>query len=358
MQRMYAVIGAGNGGQAMAAHLTLLGYDVSLYDIDHGKIAQLQQRGSITASGQIEGSANINKITNCLGDAIAGCNAIFVTTTTDQHIALAKSLLPYIDEKQPVILCPGQTGGSIVVRNVFAEGGKNIVIAEMQDLIYTCRTSTVGHVNIPALKKKMAVAVYQKEALEQVMEVLDDIYPQLVWAKSVLHTGFDNMGAILHPAPMLMNAGRIESGENFLYYREGITPSVAAVLERMDKERLAVAEAYGVEVSSVAQWQKTAYGVDGKNLYEIFQNNASYAGVKAGTTLNSRFITEDVPCGLVPITAMGKLAGVQTPVMDSVIELAGNLMNRDFRADGRNLKCLGLEGKSVDEIRQMFFQEH
>jgi len=354
MQRTYAVIGAGNGGQAMGAHLTLLGYDVSLYDIDREKIAQLQQHGSIIMSGQIEGSANIFKITDRLDDAIAGCSAILVTTTTDRHIELAESLLPYIDEKQPVILCPGQTGGSIVVRNVFAEGGKSIMVAEMQDLIYTCRTSAVGHVNISALKKKMAVAAYKKEDFGQVMEVLGDIYPQLVRARSVLHTGFDNMGAILHPAPMLMNVGRIESGENFLYYREGITPSVAAVLERMDQERLAVAGAYGVEVSSVAQWQKAAYGVDGKDFYEIFQNNASYAGVKAGTTLNSRFITEDVPSGLVPITAMGKLAGVQTPVMDSVIDLACSLMNRDFRADGRNLKCLGLEGKSVAEIQQMF----
>lgn len=188
------------------------------------------------------------------------------------------------------------------------------------------------------------------------MAVIGELYPQLHRARSVLHTGFDNMGAILHPAPMLLNAGRIESGEEFLYYREGITPSVAAVLEKMDAERIAVAQAYEVEATSVAQWQRDAYGVEGGSLYELFQNNPSYAAVKASKTLNSRFVTEDVPGGLVPIAELGKLANVPTPVIDSVIDLASCLQGRNFRANGRNLECLGLEGKSVSEIKEFFYK--
>ncbi len=39
----FAVLGAGNGGQALAAHLTLLGQDVSLYDIDQDRPAIICQ---------------------------------------------------------------------------------------------------------------------------------------------------------------------------------------------------------------------------------------------------------------------------------------------------------------------------
>lgn len=354
MKYTFAVIGAGNGGQAMAAHLTLLGHTVHLQDVDQEKILKLQEKAEITSEGKVEGTAKIAKITNDLGEAVQGCDIIMVTTTTDQHIRLANDLLPYIDEKQPVVLCPGQTGGSIVVHNVFQIAGKNISVAEMQDLIYTCRASEPGKVKVTALKQKMDFAGYCQEDYDRIIAVIGEIYPQLQQVKSVLHTGFDNMGAMLHPAPMLLNAGRIECGEDFFYYLDGITPSVADVLEKMDKERLAVAQAYGVDATSIHQWQKKAYSVEGDSFYELFQNNKSYASVKASKTLNDRYITEDVPCGLVPIVELGKLAGIVTPVMESVIELTGIMLSEDFRGNGRNLKCLGLEGKTVSEIKKMF----
>lgn len=354
MKYTFAVIGAGNGGQAMAAHLTLLGHTVHLQDIDQEKIMKLQKNAEIILEGKIEGTAKISKITEDLGEAVHGCDMIMVTITTDQHIKLANDLLPYINEKQAIVLCPGQTGGAIVTHNVFQKNGKNISVAEMQDLIYTCRASEPGKVNVTAMKQKMDFAGYCREDYDRMIAVLGEIYPQLQRAKSVLHTGFDNMGAILHPAPMLLNAGRIECGEDFFYYREGITPSVAAVLEEMDKERLAVAQAYGVEATPIYQWQKNAYNVEGNSFYELFQNNKSYASVKASKTLNNRYITEDVPSGLVPIEALGRLAGVATPTMSSVIDLAGVLLSKDFRNNGRNLECLGLEGKTVSEMKEMF----
>ena len=43
MKKTFAVIGAGNGGQAMAAHLTLSGYAVHLFDANQEKIKELQK---------------------------------------------------------------------------------------------------------------------------------------------------------------------------------------------------------------------------------------------------------------------------------------------------------------------------
>lgn len=354
MKETYAVIGAGNGGQAMAAHLTLLGYNVHLYDTDPEKIRELQKTGEIIATGKVEGTAKISLITENLSAAVKGCNVIFIVTTTDQHISVAEKLLPIIEETQMVVLFPGQTGGTIVVRNVFLNGGKHIAVAETQDLIYTCRSEKIGTVSVTALKKSMDMAAFNQEEYERIFASIGGLYPQLRQAKSLLHTGFDNVGAILHPVPSLFNAGRIESGEDFLYYKEGITPAIAAVLEKLDQERIAVAAAYGVEATSVGQWMKNAYSVEGETLYELFQNNKSYAAVKGAKKLEHRFITEDVPCGLVPIAELGKLAGVDTPVMEHVIALAGILLNQDYKATGRNLKALGLEGKAVDEIKELF----
>ena len=119
----------------------------------------------------------------------------------------------------------------------------------------------------------------------------------------------------------------------------------------MDIERLAVAKKYGVEVRSVKQWHEDNYGTKGANLFETLQKNSAYASIDAPRSLNTRYITEDIPTGLVPISELGRAAGVKTPLMDLIIELGSNLLEVDFRKEGRNLSRLGLEGKSINEIK-------
>lgn len=165
------------------------------------------------------------------------------------------------------------------------------------------------------------------------------------------------MGAILHPAPMILNAGRVESGEEFLFYRQGITPAVAECMEQMDQERIAAGRAYGILVTPLGQWLKDIYGVEGGSLYELIHSNPAYASVKAPSCLMHRFITEDIPDGVVPMVELGERAGTDMPVMRGIAELAGRILKQDFYKTGRNLKMLGLEGKDVPEIKRMFMDE-
>lgn len=74
--------------------------------------------------GKLEGTVTVKLITASLDEAIADREILFVTTTTDQHISLARQLAPLLTEQQTLILCPGQTGGSIVVRNALLAAGK------------------------------------------------------------------------------------------------------------------------------------------------------------------------------------------------------------------------------------------
>lgn len=187
------------------------------------------------------------------------------------------------------------------------------------------------------------------------MNLLHEIIPDLYQAQGPLQIGFNNTGAMLHPAPVVLNAGRIEAGESFLYYRAGITPAVAEVVEAADRERVAVAAAYGIQAVSLTQWLTDTYGVTGDSLYEMLQNNAAYANIKSVPSLQNRFLTEDHrPAVWCPWRHSASWAGVETPVMTSVIELANRLLGQDFRAAGRNLKCLGLEGMSVSEIKEKY----
>ncbi|HML48181.1 MAG TPA: NAD/NADP octopine/nopaline dehydrogenase family protein, partial [Clostridia bacterium] len=144
-----------------------------------------------------------------------------------------------------------------------------------------------------------------------------------------------DVGMVFHPLPILMNITRVEAKESFLYYREGISPVVADVLERLDGERVAVAAALGVNVPSAKEWLKRSYGARGDSLYACLQDTGAYGTVKAPTDIDTRYVQEDVPTGCVPVSCLGRRAGVKTPVIDSAIQWAGSVYGRNYFEEGR-----------------------
>jgi len=171
---------------------------------------------------------------------------------------------------------------------------------------------------------------------------------------NVLATSLENIGAVFHPALTILNAGWIEATRgDFEYYLQGITPSVAKILEKIDAERMAVARALGVRSVSAREWLYLSYDSPGADLYDAIRNTRSYAGIKAPAGINHRYIWEDVPMSLVPIASLGAQLGVETPMIDTVIDLGSVLLGTDFRATGRTVESLGLAGMTVKEIRHV-----
>ena len=50
-------------------------------------------------------------------------------------------------------------------------------------------------------------------------------------------------------------------------------------------------------------------------------------------SLDHKFITEDVPTGLIPMSALGRAAGVGTPAIDALVELGRKMTGKDFAAE-------------------------
>ena len=55
----YTIIGAGNGGQSFAGHLSLLGFPVKLWDVEREKVDSLKRTHRIRLSGAVEGEGTI-----------------------------------------------------------------------------------------------------------------------------------------------------------------------------------------------------------------------------------------------------------------------------------------------------------
>ena len=68
--------------------------------------------------------------------------------------------------------------------------------------------------------------------------------------------------------------------------------------------------------------------------------------IKSPPSLDHRYVHEDVGYGLVPFAELGRLAGVKTPTIDALVQLAGLSVGVDYVRDGLTLERLGLAGKS------------
>ena len=357
-ETMVAVIGAGNGGTAIAGYLSSRGVKVNLCDLFPQYLEGIRAAGGIELiSGGTTAKWKLNMVTENVDEAIRGVHLIMVVTPSFTHRMIAEACCSALTDGQVVVLNPGRTGGAVEFLSTIREKGctADIVIAEAQTLIYSCRKTGPASVEIYGVKKEVALGAFPANRTREVLDLLAPYYPQFVPAKNCLETSFSNIGALFHPTPVLLNIGRIENDKNgFHYYVDGITPSVAKLVSQIDKERSAVAAAYGVHIASAEEWMRQSYETSGDTLFELIQHNGAYADIMAPKTIDARYVTEDVPMSLVPISELGRIAGVPTPNIDAVIQLTSSIYGKDFRAEGRCARNLGIEGMSKEQVAHFF----
>lgn len=354
-----AIIGAGNGGTAIAVHMTSCGAEVHLCDLFPEYLKDIQDE-YITLTDTEHGTEQKLKpalVTADLEAALAGTQLIMVVTPAFTHRMIAERCAKYLTDGQVVVLNPGRTAGSLEFLETIRKAGctKDVVIAEAQTLIYSCRRIGPTNVEVYGTKKAVDVSAIPGERIGYVMELLNVCYPQFKPTESVIGTSLANIGSMFHPTPVLMNVGRIETDANgFKYYWEAISPTVAKVVEQLDAERLAVGAAYGTKLLSAFEWLDQSYPVHGDTLYERIQSNEAYGHIKAPTSVDVRYLTDDVPNGLVPIEALGKAAGVETPCISAVITLGCAMFRKDYRKEGRSLENIGLAGLNKEQVIDFF----
>jgi opine dehydrogenase len=197
----------------------------------------------------------------------------------------------------------------------------------------------------------LVFAAFPAQRSDELAERIRPVYPSIQPGKNLLETVFPYTNAIHHPPAILCNAGRVEAmGGDYYHYHDGISPSVGRLIDALDRERLAVAEALGVHaLPFVEQFYRSGYTTgaarDSGLAYEAFHQSEPDRWIKAPASLDHRFLDEDVPYGLVPLAELGRLAGVATPTIDHVVELACIATGKDFRAQGLTLDRLGLGGQ-------------
>jgi len=354
------IVGAGNGGKAAAADLTLAGNEVTLFEFPEyaENIRPAKEKGGLELTGVGRtGFATVARITSDIKEALDFAEIILVVTSAFAHKPAAKALGPYLQPGQVVLLCPGSTLGSLEFLQVMkAAGGEaDIKIGELNTLPYAARGSEAA-VRLLLEVKKLWLAAFPAKNTSGLLDTFRKLYPQTDAGMNVLDVGLNNGNPIAHPGAALLNAGRVEySKGEFYHYKEGITPHVANVIQAMDNERLSLCRKMGyMALPTIDRMFLTGYGVTKTSLYEAFTTSPVFCGehpIKGPYNVFDRYFVEDTMYGLVTWASLGRVIGLKTPTIDAVIQLISALHQKDYTALGeRSLQRYGLDGLSIAEI--------
>lgn len=340
----------------MAAYLALQGKKVTLFNRTYEHVKMIDARGGIeleSNEGNIRGFGKLKAVTADMKIALTEAQVIMVVVPSSAHRDIARLTAPHLKDGQILILNPGRTCGAIEFVHVL-EGCNctaDVTIAETETFIYASRSDGPAQARIFRTKNAVPLAALPANRTQRVLDAINDVYPEFIDGINVLNTGMNNMGAIFHPALTILNAGRIESTlGDFQFYIDGVTPSVARVLEALDRERVTVAASIGIRARTAREWLTAAYNVTGDNLMEAIHNQTGYFGINAPSTLNHRYIFEDIPMSLVPLASLGRRFGVSVRGMDSMIRLACIIHQTDYWRRGRVTEKLGIDDYSSIEL--------
>jgi opine dehydrogenase len=352
-----AIIGAGIGGVYLAAELGTLGCRLRLTDRDDGRLADIRARGGLDV--EPGGFVPIERVTTGLAAAVDGAEVVAVCTGGTYQEGVANGLAPLLRDGQAILLIQGNTGGSLVFRRALDAAGCRaaIDIAEMDNYPYSCWRPIPTTIRPIVRKKFLQIAAFPGNRIDPVFARLSPLFPHAVAAQTVISTGFTNANAMLHVANCVANAGKIDRGEAYKFYAEGVTPSVARLYSAINAERVAVAAALGAEVPTLEDWFERTYHVRGATLSETCQllttnSDGPYQATGTPRAWDHKYIAEDVPVGLMPMRALGQAAGVPTPRIDAVITLAQALAGSDFADAERTLERMGLANMDAAGIRR------
>jgi opine dehydrogenase len=355
-----AVLGAGHGGCAAAADLTARGFTVRLHARRESALAPLRAAGGIHARGVQEGLFPIALMTTDVAEAITGVDLIMLVVPSVAHGYYAAALAKLIDGRVPIFLNPGHTGGGLHFLNELRQAGYRgpVKTGETVSLTYVTRMEGPATVGIYSYMRSQRFAALPGRYADEMFALVNAVYPETVLASSVLETALINMNAVFHPPGMILNAGWIQrTNGDFLFYKEGITDAVGRVCQAVDDERLAVAKALDVPArpfldSFYAAGLTTKEARDSGSIARACEESAPNKTIKSPSSLDHRYVHEDVGYGLVPFAAFGQLAGVPTPTIDSLIRLAAIATGIDYGTQGLTLGKMGLEGLDIAALHR------
>jgi opine dehydrogenase len=387
------IIGAGNGAHALAADCKLGGAEVRMYEFTrfNNKVKGILNSRRICFEGiemnhenfKRNGTAVIDMVTYDMREAVCGANHILVSSQAQGFEKIFEELAPLLEDGQTVSIFPDNFG-SLILRRIMREKGLNtkVIIAGYSSLVYGTRLTDFNNmetqtdvVNVMYRENEIRVDTLPSSDFDAYLSVSKEIpaldATTLIHGDTVLDIGLSNVNVLLHVPAIVLNAGTVENwgiiphvgSPDVFYdmYAHGVSPCVGRVQYAFYQDQVAIAKAFGVGICPVEKdVLQSRMGLIGQMMYgEDFRlpfseplDQTTWLPAPKGSrfTMESRYITEDVPVGCASALSFAKVVQVDTPVIRAMTNLSNIMMETDYSKTGYSLKNFGLEKMTAVEM--------
>jgi opine dehydrogenase len=345
------VVGAGAGGAATVTELSLAGHEVRWWNRTDATIAPFREAGGVRYEGVLgEGFARTAAFVADLNAALAGSDIALVCLPSLAHEAVANALADAA-VACPVLLNPGHTGGALHVAEIFrARRLAAPALVEFSTLTYVARKPAPDAVRITGVARRVWAACLPGG--EDALTLARSLYPSATPARDVIASSLANVNLVLHTPGAILSAAWVEAtGGEFRFYVDAMTPGVARSIEALDRERLAVAAAFGHELPRLGvEMAAIGTAVATDDLRAAIAGGEANRTIKAPDSLAHRYYAEDFGYGLVPLLELARIGGVDAPYAAALVEVASVLRSEDVRVTGLTAERLGIAGLDRDEL--------
>ncbi len=341
------IAGVGHAGTTVGADLSHKGHEVTLLKTsnklhnEHYRHLRDTRRVVMQEKKEMR-HVDIHNVTDDFHEALEAVDLIIIYTQTNYHEPLIEKLLPFLRGGEVILIEPGYLSTAYFA-SVCEELGLAIIEAESSPI--DCRITEPGKVEVLFRNVRNPIGVYPRVKRDFAMTVLSDLGYNFVLTKSVVEAALHNPNLIVHTVGAIMSMPRIECSKgDYWMYREVFTPSVWNIVERLDEEKMSILSALGYDrLPYVEACRLRNSEPQDVNALEVFFDYARNSAPKGPSEVDSRYITEDVPEGLVLMESLGSLLGVETPVCSALVSIASAGLGIQFRSIGRTTDKLGKE---------------
>jgi opine dehydrogenase len=352
-----AVLGGGHGCYAAAADLAEQGHEVRLWRRDREAFEPVRAAGAIVLIDHRGARAvPIANATLDIGEALRGAELILVALPATAQEDIARAMAPHLSDGQVVFLPPGSFG-SYIMAEIAREAGSRaeLTYTETGTLPYLARKRGPAEVAITIRATRLPTGAYPAKRSVQAFEVIRRAYPAIEPCGDALSAALMNAGPIIHPPLILMNAAPLEHFERWDIHGEGTQPSVRAVTDALDAERIALRESLGY---APPHFPLADHYTSDRWMYgDAHQKLVDSGDWREHIDLRAhRYMLEDTVLGLAFLVSVARWAGCDAPVAQGLLALAGAVLGRDLRQGPRTLDSLGLAPLSRAEMKRVLHE--
>ncbi|WP_240611003.1 NAD/NADP-dependent octopine/nopaline dehydrogenase family protein [Oceaniglobus ichthyenteri] len=343
------IAGAGSVAFATAVHLVNRGHSAMVWSPSGARTAEIAKGTPITAEGAITGEFSVA----VAEDAAALCRApvIVIALPLYGHKAVMDQIAPHLTADHTVIISSHGAFGALYLRQL--TDGKVPIVAVGTTMV-TGRQPDLTTAQVNTVRQRVDICVLPESATDAALATFQTLFGDVAVVRDgLIAIMLSNLNPQNHLGIALGNMTRMEHGETWSQ-GANVTPNVGRLLEALDLERLAIAKAFGKEVRTIFEHFHLSFHVPVGSISDMNQEMAQKGtGGTGPATADSRYVTEDVPYGLVTTARMGKIAGVPTPLHDAGIDILSAMYGRDFRSENTLLQALGFDRIDRDALEAL-----